>query len=261
VLVGAGDIASCASGGDELTAKLVQSSVGTIMAVGDLAYPGGSASEFANCYGPSWGAVKNRTRPAPGNHEYDASPSAAPYFGYFGAIAGPLAKGWYSYDLGAWHVIVLNSNCSVVSCAPGSAQERWLHADLASHDGRCTLAYFHHALFSSSFTASAVRPLWEALYAFGAAVVVSAHVHNYERFAPQDPAGWANPNGIREFVVGTGGESHSSFESAAPNSQAGNSSTFGVLKLTLHRTSYEWRFLPVTGGRFTDSGSATCFPK
>ena len=258
VLVGAGDIAGCTSSGDEATAKLIAATGGTVMAVGDLAYPNGSAGQFANCYAPSWGAFKSRTRPALGNHEYDSSATAAPYFDYFGSSAGPQGKGWYSYTLGAWHVVVLNSNCSEVSCGKGSVQEQWLRADLAAHPATCTLAYFHQPLFSSSFTTSAVRPLWQALYDFGADVVVSGHAHNYERFAPQSPTGRADPKGIRQFVVGTGGESHTSFNGVAPNSQVRNSSTFGVLKLTLHAASYDWKFEPVAGKSFTDSGTAPC---
>ncbi|HEY4408633.1 MAG TPA: metallophosphoesterase [Acidimicrobiia bacterium] len=258
VLVGAGDITSCSSSGDEATAKLVQSTGGTVMAVGDLVYPSGSASQFSKCYNASWGAFKSRTRPAPGNHDYDSSSTAEPYFDYFGGAAGPRGKGWYSYDLGSWHVVVLNSNCSDVGCGKGSAQEKWLRADLAAHPATCTVAYFHHPLFSSSFTTSAVRPLWQALSDFKADVVVSGHAHNYERFAPQSPAGKADPNGIREFVVGTGGESHNSFNGVAPNSQVRNASTFGVLKLTLHPGSYDWKFTPVAGKSFTDSGTARC---
>jgi hypothetical protein len=258
VIVGAGDIAGCSSSGDEATAKLVQSTGGTVMAVGDLVYPSGSASQLAKCYNPSWGAFKSRTRPALGNHDYDSSSTAVPYFDYFGSAAGPRGKGWYSYDLGSWHVVVLNSNCSDVGCGKGSTQEQWLRADLAAHPAACTLAYFHHPLFSSSFTTSAVRPLWQALYDFKADVVVSGHAHNYERFAPQNPSGRADPNGIRQFVVGTGGESHNSFNGVAPNSQVRNASTFGVLKLTLHPGSYDWKFMPVAGKSFTDSGTARC---
>ena len=258
VIVGAGDIASCSSSGDEATAKLVQAAGGTVMAVGDLVYPSGSASQFAKCYNPSWGAFKSRTRPALGNHDYDNSSTTAPYFDYFGSAAGPRGKGWYSYDTGSWHVVVLNSNCSDVGCGKGSAQEQWLRADLAGHPAACTLAYFHHPLFSSSFATSAVRPLWQALYDSKADVVVSGHAHNYERFAPQSPSGRADPNGIRQFVVGTGGESHNSFNGVAPNSQVRNASTFGVLKLTLHPGSYDWKFTPVAGKSFTDSGTARC---
>ena len=258
VIAGAGDIAGCNKSGDEATAKVLGGIGGTVMAVGDLAYPEGTTAQFAKCYGPSWGALKSRTRPAVGNHEYEGSSTAGPYFDYFGSAAGPRAKGWYSYDLGAWHVVVLNSNCSQVSCKKGSAQEQWLRADLAAHPTACTLAYFHHPLFSSSFSASAVRPLWQALDDNKADVVVNGHVHNYERFAPQDPSGRADPGGIREFVVGTGGDSHTSFNNVAPNSQVRNASTFGVLKLTLHPGSYDWKFVPVAGKSFTDSGTSRC---
>jgi hypothetical protein len=258
VLVGAGDIAGCDSPGDKATAQLIEGMGGTVMAVGDLAYPNGTAGEFAHCYDRSWGAFKARTRPTPGNHEYDVSDTASPYFDYFGAAAGPHSKGWYSYDLGAWHIVVLNSVCWKVGCAAGSPQERWLRADLARHHAVCTLAYFHEPLFSSSFTTPDVRPLWQALYDAGAAVVVTGHAHNYERFAPQDPAGHADDNGIRQFVAGTGGESHNGFFGVAANSEVRNSSTFGVLKLTLHAGSYDWRFVPVAGESFTDQGTGRC---
>jgi acid phosphatase type 7 len=263
VLVGAGDIARCTSSGDEATANLLDSIPGTVYTLGDNAYESGTATEFANCYDPSWGRHKGRTRPSPGNHEYRTS-GASGYFGYFGSAAGDPQKGYYSYDLGQWHVVVLNSNdlCRYVSCAAGSAQAEWLRADLASNPAQCTLAYFHHPLFTSGNYSpgfSEVKPLWDVLYSGGAEVVLNGHDHLYERFAPQSPSGAPDPaRGIREFVVGTGGASHYGISTVQPNSQVRNTGTFGVLKLTLHPTSYDWQFVPEAGKSFTDSGSTSC---
>src|SRR5437016_8943088 len=212
------------------------------MTVGDNAYPGGSSTAFTNCYDPTWGRHKLRTRPVPGNHDYETS-GASGYFNYFGAAAGPSGTGYYSYDLGTWHIIALNSELDV---SPGSAQVQWLKADLAAHPARCTLAYWHNPLFDSKDAPNtAVRPLWDALYAAGADVVVNAHYAFYERFAPQTGAGVADPvQGIREFVVGTGGASGTACGTIRANSQGRSSGTFGVLRLTLRVGSYHWRCGP-----------------
>jgi hypothetical protein len=264
VLVGAGDIASCDDlKGAEATAKLLDNIPGTVFAAGDLAYPDGSDEQFAKCYGPTWGRFKDRTRPAPGNHEYH-SDGASGYVRYFGAAAGDPKKGYYSYDLAAWHVIVLNSECDAVGgCEAGSAQEQWLRQDLKAHPAKCTLAYWHKPLFSSGAAHGndpEVKPLWDALYSADADVVINGHDHHYERFAPQDPAGNADSQrGIREFVVGTGGKnSHRKLASPKPNSEVRQADTFGVLKLTLRATSYDWEFVPEAGKTFTDSGSGNC---
>ena len=261
VLVGAGDIAGCTSSADAATAVTVATTPGTVITLGDNAYESGTIKQFAACYGPTWGRVKGRTRPAVGNHDY-LTAGAGPYFNYFGAAAGPRGKGWYSYDVGAWHVIVLNSNCDRVACQAGSEQERWLRADLVAHPAQCTLAYWHHARFVSDTNhgnSPAVGAFWDALYQYGADVVLSAHAHVYERFAPQTPGGAADPaRGLREFVVGTGGESHYGFAAPQPNSQARNATTFGVLRLTLHAGSYDWRFLPAGGLGFSDAGRGWC---
>jgi hypothetical protein len=195
-------------------------------------------------------------------HDY-LTPGARDYFQYFGATAGELGKGYYSYDLGAWHIVVLNSLCwAAAGCAAGSPQESWLRADLAAHATECTLAYWHHPRFSSGLHGNLipVQPFWQALYDNGADVVLNAHDHLYERFAPQDPNGAADSaRGIREFIVGTGGRSHSRFGPAIlSTSEVRNADTFGVLKLTLHATSYEWEFIPEAGKSFTDSGAAAC---
>ncbi len=262
VMVGAGDIAKCSTEADEATAKLLDNIPGTVFTVGDNAYPSGTASEFKNCYGPSWGRHKSRTRPALGNHEYETA-GASGYFGYFGAAAGDPDRGYYSYDRGEWHVVALNSNCKEVGgCGADSPQGRWLRNDLANHPAECTLAYFHHPLFSSGGdhgNQPQVRPLWKALYAANADVIVGAHDHSYERFAPQGPDGARNKErGIRQFVVGTGGGTQRGFGKIRPNSQARNASTPGVLKLTLEPGSYAWKFVPVAGKTFTDSGTKGC---
>ncbi|HRV90966.1 MAG TPA: metallophosphoesterase, partial [Anaerolineae bacterium] len=261
VLVGAGDIADCDIPGANLTAALLDTIPGTVATFGDNAYESGSLKEFMDCYEPTWGRHKARTRPAVGNHEY-LTADAAGYFAYFGAAAGDPDKGYYSYNRGAWHIVVINSNCSQVGgCQPGSPQEEWLRADLAADSRTCTLAYWHHPRFSSGEHGNfeSVEPIWDALYENGAELVLVGHDHIYERFAPQDPTGVADPvNGIRQFVVGSGGKNHRSAGPPIANSEALNDDTFGVLKLTLRPTSYDWEFVPEEGGTFTDSGSGLC---
>ncbi len=262
-LVGAGDIAGCSSSGDEATAALVNNIPGTVFTLGDNAYDNGTASEYANCYDPSWGAFRTRTRPAPGNHDYN-TPNAVPYYAYFGANAGDPTKGYYSYNLGSWHIVVLNGMCSAVGgCGLNSPQEKWLKADLAANPTSCTLAYWHFPLFSSGATHGnnpAYKVFWDDLYAAGAEVVLNGHEHNYERFAPQTSSAVADPaRGIREFVVGTGGKNHYGFSSTIqPNSEVRNSTAFGVMKFSLDSNSYSWQFVPVAGQSFTDSGTQTC---
>src|SRR5215469_16662678 len=262
VLIGAGDIADCSDlSGAEATAKLLEANPGTVMALGDLAYPNGTAEDF-RCYDQTWGRVRLRTRPAVGNHEFHSS-GASYYFQYFGPAAGDPETGYYSYELGAWHVVVLNSECNEVrGCGAGSPQEKWLRADLAAHPAGCTLAYFHKPRFSSGLNHGddlQMIAFWQALYDFNAELVLNGHDHDYERFAPQDPNGKADPiRGIREFVVGTGGKNHRAFGVTKRNSEVRNNDTFGVLKLTLKPTAYEWKFLPEAGKTFTDSGSGNC---
>ncbi len=258
VLVGVGDIAGCTSSGDEATAALVAAIPGTVFTTGDNAYPNGSASDFANCYNPSWGVFKARIRPAPGNHDYNTS-AAAGYFSYFGTSAGAVGKGYYSYQLGTWHIVVLNTQ---IDFSTGSTQEQWLRQDLAAHPGSCTLAYFHRPLFSSSQHGNNpdIKPIWQALYDYHADVVVNGHDHFYERFAPQTPNGVASTAGLREFVAGMGGMSHYSISALQPNSQTRNTDTYGVLKFTLHPNSYDWKFIPIAGKTYTDSGTTLCRP-
>lgn len=258
VLVGAGDIAGCSSDGDEATANLLDGIPGTVFTTGDNVYPDGTASEFMDCYDPSWGRHKARTYPSPGNHDYHTE-GAAGYFDYFGLAAGEPGKGYYSYDLGSWHIIVLNSNILI---GAGSEQEQWLRADLAAHPVACTLAYWHEPRFSSGDhhgSSVSIQPIWQALYDYGADVVLNGHEHNYERFAPQDPQGSADPiRGIRQFVVGSGGRSHYEVTNPIANSEVRNTDTFGVLKLVLHPDSYSWEFVPEAGGTFSDTGTSPC---
>ena len=264
-VVAAGDIARCDTESDEASAELVGGIEGTtVLTLGDNAYPSGTASEFKNCYDPSWGRFEGRTRPSPGNHEYYTE-GAAGYFEYFGKAAGDPDEGYYSYDLGAWHLVALNSNCGEgeIRCGPGSPQMAWLEEDLAANDeAACTLAYFHHPLFTSGTYrpgVARVKRLWEALYAAGVDVVLNGHDHNYQRFAPQDPEGGADPEGgIRQFVVGTGGGNLREISDPIANTEVHSADAYGLLKLTLHPKKYEWEFVPVEGETFSDSGGARC---
>ena len=258
VLVGAGDIAVCGSSRDEATAALLDTIPGTVFTAGDNAYPDGSATNFSQCYEPSWGRHKSRTFPSPGNHDYHIQ-DAADYFAYFGSNAGPAGRGYYSYDIGDWHVVSLNSNIDRTTNSP---QVTWLRADLAASTRQCTVAYWHHARFSSGTqhgSNTSIQPMWQALYDAGAELVIAGHEHNYERFAPQTPAGLADSaTGIREFVVGTGGASLYPNFTPIPNSEVRNGTTSGVLKLTLDAGTYSWQFIPIAGQTFADTGSGVC---
>jgi hypothetical protein len=270
ILVGAGDIARCGRDEGEQTAQLLDQVVagGTetvVFTAGDNAYEHGTLEEYEQCYGPTWGRHKDRTRPAVGNHEYELDDEASGYFEYYGNIAGDPDEGWYSYDLGLWHIIVLNTSddCRLIACDASSAQIEWLRADLAANGGFCTLAIWHDPLFSSASPEGGERyllPFWEALYESGADVILNAHEHNYERFAPQTPDGLLDPqSGIRQFVVGTGGDSLSAFAGPpSANSEVRNDRTHGVLKLVLHPATYDWEFIPIAGQEFRDAGTGNC---
>jgi len=231
-----------------------------VLALGDIQYEVGAGAAFEASYDASWGRVKPVTRPVPGNHEYHTA-GAAGYFEYFGAGAGDPTKGYYSYELGNWHVVALNSNCEAIGgCGAGSAQERWLRADLAAHPSRCTLAYWHHPRYSSGRhgSDSSYVAFWQALVDADADLVLVGHDHDYERFAPQDAGGRRDlERGIREFVVGTGGKNLRPFTRVSPNSEARDATSLGLLELTLGANAYEWRFRAAVGS-FTDSGSASC---
>ena len=266
-LLAAGDIAACDSTGDEATAALVQQRSGTIATLGDNAYDSPDAPDpFPDCFQPSWGPFKPRIMPTPGNHEYEDSFGAADYFDYFGSAAGSPGAGYYSYDLGSWHVVALNTNddCSPsqVPCSLGSSQETWLRADLLAHaTAKCTVAYFHNPRFSSYLGSDTnVRPLWQALYEGGADLVLNGHAHDYERYAAQNPAGVLDPvAGITEIVAGTGGRSHHEFgPDVDANSLVRNDDTYGILDVTLKPGGWSWRFVHEAGGTFTDGGDADC---
>jgi 3',5'-cyclic AMP phosphodiesterase CpdA len=243
------------------TSDLLMTGVDAVATLGDNQYEDASYAKFMASYDLSWGRLKTITYPAPGNHEYYTS-GAAGYYQYFGARAGAPTKGYYSYDLGGWHIVVLNSNCEQVGgCSAGSPQETWVRNDLAAHPTACSLAYWHHPRYSSGRHGNntSMTPLYEALMAHGVDVVLSGHDHTYERFAPQNASGKLDlTRGIRQFVVGTGGRSLYSFGTIQPNSEVRNGDTYGVLKMTLHPTSYEWQFVPVHNGTFTDAGRSTC---
>lgn len=254
VFVGAGDIAQCTRNSED-TARLLDTIGGTVFTTGDNAYFHGTRENFLECYEPTWGRHKARTRPTPGNHEYE-SPGAAAYYEYFGLNAGPPGLGYYSFNLGAWHAIALNSNVPVQA---GSPQAVWLANELETSAAfRCTVAYWHHPLFSSGPNADnpSMRHFWRMLHEAGVDIVLNGHEHLYERFAPQDPDGRPDPvRGIRQFTIGTGGATLSGFATPRPNSET-RISAYGVLKLTLSADHYDWEFVPVTGPR--DSGSGRC---
>ena len=231
-----------------------------VLVLGDNQYEAGNLQKYQQSYGPTWGRLKDITYPIPGNHEYETT-NATGYFTYFGAAAGDPTRGYYSFDIGTWHVVALNSQCNQIGgCGVGSPEEQWLKADLASHPAMCTLAVWHKPEFDSGYYPSTTfLAFWNDLYKAGADVILNGHSHLYERFAPQSPSGALDSaNGIRQFTVGTGGEDQSSINAIKPNSQARNTTDFGVLKLTLHTSSYDWQFVPIAGKTYTDSGSAGC---
>jgi calcineurin-like phosphoesterase family protein len=251
-LVGAGDISSCDSNGDELTAQLLENIPGTIFAVGDNAYDNGTSDEFKNCYDPTWGRLKDRIKPVPGNHEYHTA-GASGYFQYFNNVPS-----YYVYNLGNWRIYALNSEIDV---SASSDEVKWLQADLAANPTQCVLAYWHQPRWSSGNhhgSNPGYQTLWQTFYEAGAEVVINGHEHNYERFAPMNGTGQADPQGMREFVVGTGGFSHYGFGPILPSSEVHDDTSFGVLKLTLRPGGYDWQFVPVAGSTFTDSGSTEC---
>jgi acid phosphatase type 7 len=258
-LVAAGDIADCSTAGAALTSELVADVPdATVAVLGDLAYPTATAERFDSCYDPTWGQFVDRTRPAIGNHDLDAD-NGAPYYDTFGDAAGTPDEGWYSYDIGEWHVVVLNSNCDRIGCEEGSAQHQWLVADLAGSDAACTLAYWHHPRFTSGPHGDDLRvdPFWTALADAGADLVLVGHDHHYERFAPLAADGSAGPDGMRQFIVGTGGAVIRPTVSLHPGSEVIVDDAWGVLHLELAVDGYAWSFLSVDRGEL-DSGTADC---
>jgi Concanavalin A-like lectin/glucanases superfamily/Bacterial Ig-like domain len=264
VILGAGDIVGCDTTGDEATADLLDRLPGLVTTLGDHVYETGSESEFNNCYDETWGRHKARTAPTIGGHEHLSSPNASAYYGYFGAAAGDPTKGYYSFDLGGWHLISLNMQCTAIGgCDRGSPQEEWLRQDLAAHPVQCTAVLMHEPRFSSGGTHGASwvnEGLFQDMYEANADLVLSGDDHIYERFAPQTTLGELDPvRGIRQFVVGTGGRSLYAFgPTIMPNSEVRSNEAFGVLQVTLHAGSYEWKFVPVAGQTFTDAGTTAC---
>ncbi|HEX6655006.1 MAG TPA: metallophosphoesterase [Candidatus Limnocylindria bacterium] len=251
VLMAVGDIGSCNVTSDDAVAELIKSIGGTVALIGDLAYEAGSDQEFQDCFNPSWGAMKSRMHPALGNHEYN-TPGAAGYFDYFGSSAGTPGEGWYSYDLGGWHIVVLNANCGDISCRKNSAQIQWLRQDLATAGASCLMAYWHQPRWSSGKHGSQayVQPFWDVLEPAGVDVILNGHDHDYERI---------EVDGVRQFVVGTGGRSLYTFPGPAlPTTVVRSDKAYGALWMELSPGSYRWNFLSLGDSGFKDSGTGTC---
>ena len=269
VLIGAGDVAYCGDApeyqGDDQNAALIEALLlpaaphAVVFVAGDIVQGEGRAVEYRNCFDPTWGRFKERIRPVPGNHDYMTT-GAAPYYEYFGEAAGQPGLGYYSYDVGDWHIVALNSNCNDIACGPNSDQVKWLEQDLANNPKTCTLAYWHHPRFSSGLAggSGSVNPFWRTVVEMGVDVVVNGHDHDYERFAPMGVEGNADPNGPRLFIVGTGGGVLREFGEVKPNSEVRYSGTNGVIQFKLYPTSYEWTFYPVDDPAKTDMGTGTC---
>lgn len=260
-VLAAGNVGDCTETTDEATGALLGTLPGRILALGDLAYPRGTTEDFANCFDPAWGVHKARIHPISGNHEWHEV-GAQPYFDYFGAAAGTPGEGWYSFDIGNWHLVGVQGDCNEFpqGCAADSPQGLWLQADLAANSKPCTMVFTHFPRFSSIFGVDDTQlPFWQIFYQYGVDVVLTAHAHNYERYARQNPAGGAEPaRGIRQFVIGTGGHALSAPIVTLPNREVQQSDTFGVLRLALDDTSYSWQFHGVGPGTSTDSGSEEC---
>lgn len=266
-LYAAGDIAQCrgravsdtmaARTAERIATELAADNTARVLTLGDNAYPNGTTADYANCYDPTWGRFKQRTLPSPGNHEY-RTPSATAYFDYFGALAGTQRRGYYSVEFGAWHLISLNSN---LDGAAQQAQLDWLKADLAARPAGCALAFWHHPVFSSGGHGNnaVMREAWRLLASAGTDLVLSAHDHDYERFAPQDVDGRVDAlRGMRQFVVGGGGAALTPLLIRRPNSETADNTSHGVLKLSLKKSGYAWEYLPVADGSYRDQGSAAC---
>jgi hypothetical protein len=268
ILIGAGDIAYCSDSylGDDQTAQVIASLVARypqaqLFTAGDNVQGEGLAWEYRDCFTPTWGQFLDRIHPVPGNHDY-MTDNGGPYYQFFGTAAGTPGLGYYSYDLDGWHIVALNSNCNQIACGEGSAQANWLRQDLANHSQACTLMYWHDPRWSSGLAGSipAADTFWRIANEYGVEVVVNGNDHDYERFAPQDAAGQASPDGVREFVAGTGGAPERAWGNILPNSESRNNDTWGVLVFSLVPGGYRWQFVPVAGGSFQDSGSGTCHP-
>jgi hypothetical protein len=257
VFVGAGDISICDQDGDDHTSELLASIPGTIYTLGDNSNQSGTPDQYLNCFGPSWGRYLGRLYPSPGNHDL-VYENGSGYYDYFASVPVERDKGYYSYNVGEWHIIALNSG---IDTSAESLQAQWLREDLNNHPSLCSLAYWHHPRWSSGASGNNnhMAAVWQILYDSGVEVVLNGHDHVYERFSPQDPTGALDTTrGIREFIVGTGGASHHWFGQILPNSEARNYDSFGVLKFLLYPDGYVWEFIPVRGASFTDSGFDYC---
>jgi len=261
ILVGAGDIAICGQDGDDQTADLLDDIPGVVFTAGDNSNEKGTMEQYQECFGPSWGRHLGRIRPSAGNHDYQTV-DAEDYFSYFGDAAGKSGEGYYSYEMGDWHIIVLNSNClSIDGCGPSSPQIAWLKEDLEIHPNLCTLAYWHHPRWSSNFYGDSewLDTFWQVLYEHRVELIINGHDHYYERLTPQNPDGDIDlEEGIRQIILGTGGVEHAEYYELTKNSEVRNNEDFGVLKLDLFPGHYEWEFIPVAEDGFTDSGSDIC---
>jgi acid phosphatase type 7 len=267
----AGDIANCSKDAHQKTAALIEArKPDAVLALGDIVYPNGTLEEFVDCYGSSWGRFRGITRPAIGNHEYH-TPHAGPFFAYFCGTSGEVFKGYYSFEVGPWHAIALNSVCGVDNdvdpnssddfggCGADSPQAKWLRDDLAKHAKSCTVAFWHHPRYSSGKHGNAdhMRDLYKILDDGKVDLALNGHVHSYERFDPQDADGNGAVQGIRQFTVGTGGGSLTGFGTIKPNSVYRSNLDYGVLELSLEKTRYAWKFITASG-KMTDSGDAQC---
>jgi acid phosphatase type 7 len=239
---------------------LLSAGVSAVLPLGDEQYENGALAKFMASYHPTWGRLNPIVRPIPGNREYE-TPGASGYYAYFGAAAGDPAKGYYSYDLGSWHIVALNSNCEFVACNAGSPQEQWLRADLAAHRTACTLLYWHHPRFAAGGAGQAedTSALFNAAYAARAELVLVGHAHIYERYTPFSPTGVGEPGrGVRQIIVGTGGEEQSRLAPPVPGVEVRSNTSLGYLRVTLRPTGYDWQFVPVAGGALNDRGSTAC---
>jgi hypothetical protein len=256
VFAGAGDIVVCGSDGAERTARILDRLPGSVFSLGDNVYPNSTSESLARCYGPTWGRHQGRTYATPGNHDWEVQ-AGAPYFAFFGGGAGPAGLGYYTVDLGAWRVLSLNSN---VAAQPGSPQYEWVRRELATPGVACTLALWHHPVFSSGGYGNNrhMQAMWRLLDSAGVELAITAHEHSYERFAPQDADGRPDALGIRQFVVGTGGAERRPFAAIQPNSEARSSDAWGILRLLLRSSGYDWEFIPVEGQLFRDQGAGEC---
>ncbi|WP_160317551.1 metallophosphoesterase family protein [Ornatilinea apprima] len=260
VLAGAADISICGQDGDDRTAELLDQIPGAVFTAGDNSNEYGTMREYLECFDPTWGRQKDRMHPSPGNHDY-LTERAADYYAYFGAAAGEIDKGYYSYDLGDWHIVALNSNCGWVGCGVDSEQVAWLAEDLALSNKKCTLAYWHHPRWSSGVHGGSpwLDPFWQVLYQYGAEIVVSGHDHHFERFAPMNPQGQIDEQrGIRQFIVGTGGASQRGFGDEIEGSEVRHRGDYGVIKFNLYPNYYEWEFISIEKDGFSDKGRGEC---